>query len=284
MFIKNYSFASFGITALSEKRIADSSGFSPFLCDKVQKTVIIVCFGILPQICGEVIRKEERKKLVASNGFKRLFTFFQSGNGVSDTPCACFEYGNGKSVLYVSGPVNFDDNFIFDAVDALSLLTLSGAGLLHCSFVNYSGRAVLFAGEKQAGKSTSALLWETHAGAKTVNGDRAAIRIESGVPVAYSTPYCGSSNITFNFNLPLAAIALPQKSDFDLSERIGKTEAFLNLFNFFTFNAEDERETGIITDIIAGVCERVPVFSLNCTKSEGQVIALKRAIDEFYEL
>ncbi|MCR5150790.1 MAG: hypothetical protein K6B52_06155 [Clostridiales bacterium] len=284
MFIKNYLFASFGITALSEKRIADSPGFSPFLSDKIQKTAINVQFEILPQICGEVIRKELRKELVAVNGLKRLFTFFQSGSGVSDTPCACFEWGAGKNTLYVSGAVNFDDNFFFDAVDALSLLTLSGAGLLHCSFVNYSGHAVLFAGDKQAGKSTSASLWETYAVAKTVNGDRAAIRIENGIPVAYSTPYCGSSDITFNFSLPLAAIALPQKSAFDLAVKISKTEAFLALFNLFTFNAEDETQTGIITDILAGICESVPVFSLNCTKSEGQVVALKRAIDEFYGL
>lgn len=50
------------------------------------------------------------------------------------------------------------------------------AAILHASFIEYEGQAVLFTGPSGIGKSTQAGLWEQYEDAQILNGDRTILR------------------------------------------------------------------------------------------------------------
>ena len=97
--------------------------------------------------------------------------------------------------------MNYDvlrDVGIFEAIDLPSMLMKKGVGIIHCSFIEHNGKAILFVGDKQVGKSTQAALWNKYENTDTINGDRAAISYDNGIFYANGIPFCGTSKICKN--------------------------------------------------------------------------------------
>lgn len=95
---------------------------------------------------------------------------------------------------------------ILEALGTERLVGAAGGAILHSSFIDVGGEAVLFTAPSGTGKSTQAELWREHRGAVVVNGDRSVLRIVDSVPCASGLPYSGSSGICLNRTLPLRAI------------------------------------------------------------------------------
>lgn len=53
--------------------------------------------------------------------------------------------------------------------------------VIHASYIEFMGRGILFLGPSGTGKSTQARLWNEHAGAPILNGDRALLRQKDGI-------------------------------------------------------------------------------------------------------
>lgn len=150
--------------------------------------------------------------------------------------------------------------------------------VLHCAYVHYKGKAILFSAPSETGKTTQANLWEKHRGADTVNGDRALLSCTDGVWTAQGWPVCGSSEVCHLRALPIHAIVMLRQAPENTVRRLHPAQAFAQLYSQITANrwnqADHLRTIGLIEQLVG----QVPVFELGCTISEQAVECLEQAL------
>lgn len=176
-----------------------------------------------------------------------------------------------------SFPIMMDNRFMWSSLSLAQLLLTQNAFFLHSSFISVNGKAILFSAPCGTGKSTQASLWEKHRKAEIVNGDKAGVLVENGV-YACGVPFCGTSGICKNRNLPLGAIVLLSQSKTNSIRRLNGGEALQGIMQniYLDFIAPNERLkcADLIIDLLSGV----PVFHLSCTPNEEAVITLETTL------
>ena len=167
--------------------------------------------------------------------------------------------------------------FLWPGVSLPQLLVYHRALVFHASYVAHGGRAILFTAPSQTGKSTQATLWETHRGARIINGDKAAVKLETQ-PMVYSMPFCGTSGICENVTLPLGCMVVLSQARENTIRRLGVQEALSmlspNLFADQLIAEEWSKTLLLLLDLVASV----PVYSLACTPDVRAVETLEAAM------
>ena len=169
--------------------------------------------------------------------------------------------------------------------NALTLMDLEatllhfGAVILHASFIRWNGQGVIFSAPSGTGKSTQAELWEQHAAAEILNGDRAALRKLDGVWHAYGLPYAGTSGIYRNESAPLrAVVALRQASENNI-RKLTASEAFRYLYPETMIHRWDPEFEAKASALLLDVLGDVPVYLLSCRPDREAVELLKNEIE-----
>ena len=168
---------------------------------------------------------------------------------------------------------------LLNAIDLPHLLTVHSGFLLHASYIEWQGRAILFTAPSETGKSTQARLWCDHAGAELVNGDRAAVRIIDGEIFACGTPFSGSSPVRRNVRLPLAAIVYLSQAPENTITRLRGVRAFRRVWEGCTVNTWEREDVEKATKTVSEVVSRVPVYHLACTPDQRAVELLKHTME-----
>lgn len=166
---------------------------------------------------------------------------------------------------------------VLGALNAEHLVVRSGGVILHAACIVHEGRAVLFTAPSETGKSTQAELWRRNRGAAIVNGDRIAIRMEEGKPVACGIPFAGSSDYCGNVTAPLGAIVYLGQAARTSIEPLRGFRAFRAVWEGCSVNTWDRQDTELATELVQTVLRTVPVFRLDCTPDESAVTALEEA-------
>ena len=169
---------------------------------------------------------------------------------------------------------------VLGALAAEHLVARAGGVIFHSAYIEWQGKAVLFTAPSGTGKSTQAELWRSLRGANIINGDRSAVRMDDGRPVAAGVPFSGSSQICLNQILPLAAIVYLGQAAQTSIRRLRGYEAFFKVWEGCSVNTWDREDVRLVSDVVQQVVSRVPVFHLMCTPDEAAVIALERALRE----
>ena len=150
-----------------------------------------------------------------------------------------------------------------------------GGFFLHASVVLWKGKALLFTGPKQVGKSTQAELWENCAGAEVINGDRALLRKKDGVWWVYGSPYCGTSKICHNQGAPLGAVVLLSKSlENSVKEAVGM-ESVIAFLEGASFKTTDKKQVELVSLLISEVIRETSIYKMECTPTEDAVRMLE---------
>lgn len=166
---------------------------------------------------------------------------------------------------------------ILEASGIFDLLAEHEMLVLHSSYiVTKDGEGILFSGPSGIGKSTQAELWQKYASADTVNGDRALVRVNDGT--VHGFMYSGTSGISKNVSAPIKAIILPTQSQFNKVCRPRPNEAFVRVLNQCSYYQWSSDSSKRMTDLVARLVNRVPIYSLECTKDEGAVRTLESAL------
>ena len=165
------------------------------------------------------------------------------------------------------------------ALDLPHILAAHNAFLLHASFIDHEGGAILFTAPSETGKSTQAQLWCEHAGAELINGDRAAVRIAEGTVMACGAPYSGSSPVRRNAKLPLRAIVVLGQAPENKIARLRGVRAFRAVLEGCTVNVWDRSDVELVTRTLTEVITRVPVYHLACTPDVRAVELLKQTME-----
>lgn len=135
------------------------------------------------------------------------------------------------------------------------------AFLLHSSLVRIQGRAVLFSGPSNAGKSTFAKLWQTHLGAEVLNGDRTVVRKSENGFTGSGSIWSGTSGIYHSGQAPIAGIFLLEKAQENRVERLG-FQAFAPLFSQTILNSWDPDYMNRIAQLYSELLEQIPIYRL----------------------
>lgn len=151
--------------------------------------------------------------------------------------------------------------------------------MLHASFIEYEGRAILFTAPSETGKSTQAQLWCDHQAAELVNGDRAGVRVTDGTVCAWGVPFSGSSKVRRNVRLPLAAIVYLSQAPENTVTKLSGFRAFRYVWEGITLNTWDRDDVDLATETLSAVLNRVPVYHLACTPDVRAVELLKQTLE-----
>lgn len=200
------------------------------------------------------------------------------------TPCACTRIYD-TDPLHVTGWIYPETAHYFQTLDDLldaanleHMLTALGAVSLHSSFITHNGQAILFSAPSGTGKSTQAALWEQHAGAEQINGDRSVIRCVDGVWTAFGFPFAGSSGIYKNKSAPIRAIVVLRQAPENAIARLGASEAFRLLYSETAIQRWNTQGHAAAVDLLIRLSAAVPVYRLGCTPDERAVNLLQKTL------
>ncbi|MBO5322838.1 MAG: hypothetical protein J6A88_01890 [Oscillospiraceae bacterium] len=169
---------------------------------------------------------------------------------------------------------------VLECISMEHLLARVNGVILHCSYIDCGGRAILFTAPSETGKSTQAELWKQYRGAEIINGDRAAVRLEGDALVAEGIPFAGSSQYCSNRSLPLAAVVyLAQAKETSIRSLRGY-EAFSRIWEGVSVNTWDREDVQRASSLVERVVRQVPVYLLSCTPDESAVVALEQMLKE----
>lgn len=176
-----------------------------------------------------------------------------------------------------SFPVMMDSRYMWSSVSLAQLMLAKNAFFIHSSYIDVGGNAVLFSAACGVGKSTQAALWKKHRNAQVINGDKAGILVEDGV-YACGVPFCGTSGICKNKNLPLGAIVLLYQSPENSIRRLTGLEALQGVLQNIYLDLLAPNEQKTIVDLLIELLKTVPVYSLGCTPDEKAVVTLENEL------
>ena len=183
-------------------------------------------------------------------------------------------------VLRKEVPDRIKPRLVLNTLEAEHHIVQHGGLLLHSSFIRVEDKAILFTAPSGTGKSTQAELWRKCRGAEVINGDRTAVvPTEEGV-MAYGIPYCGTSGISKNAKLPVAAIVCLSQAPENRIEALRGLKAFRNLWAGCSVNVWDKEDVARCTDTVMETIRQVPVLHLGCTPDESAVQTLEKYLRE----
>lgn len=160
---------------------------------------------------------------------------------------------------------------IFSLVGIEEMVANSNGCVLHSSFIEKDGGAILFTGPCSIGKSTQANLWKENADAVVINGDKTFIFEKDGVFYASGSPFSGSSKDCLNKVLPLKAIIGLEQAEQNTAERLVSAEAFYKLYKNCYPVLYSRDATAALIDFVERLSQNVPVFDYSCRADESAV-------------
>lgn len=172
---------------------------------------------------------------------------------------------------------NLRTQLLLEGVDLFDILAERGMLVLHSSYVlRAEGDAILFSGASGIGKSTQAELWREFAAARVINGDRSLVDVDRGM--AHGIFYSGTSGICENHSAPIRAIVLPEQRAENRVFVPAHREAFMRLLNQCSYYPWDAESAALMTELVARLVGRVPIYRLDCRKDEGAVRTLENEL------
>lgn len=279
MITKKYKIGNFTVEVNSQETYVNTDPFNLFLHNGEQTDYkVTVAFSSDIQhksedsCCSFADRVCEDK-----NGVLRCF--YKSHDN-DDEYYAC-RIVNGKNTDIIIGERYRDllrADVIFSLIGIEEIAVGSNGCVLHSSFVEKDGGAILFTGPCSIGKSTQANLWKEYADAVVVNGDKTYVFEKDGVFYASGLPFSGSSKDCLNKVLPLKAVISLRQADSNNAERLASTEAFYRIYkNCYPVHCSREL-TGMLFDFVQRLSQSVPVYEYACLADESAVRYLERKL------
>lgn len=233
---------------------------------------------VLPQPEGRILaRRPDLVVYQTPGGEGRLI-----GRKGQNTYYACCREISGEEteVLIAAQEIgNLQYDPVFTSLFALERRMIQKHSLiLHCAYMVYQGKAILFSAPSETGKSTQAALWKKYRGSYTVNGDRALLRKIDGRWNACGWPVCGSSEICHPGDTPIYAIVMLRQGKINAVERLSALQAFTQLYAQITINQWNREFVQSAMEAMEDLIGNVPVWQLTCDISEDAVCCLEKAL------
>ena len=277
---KLFRIADFCFRVISDLPYAAPDHFQQFAIEtgKQEYTYHIQEAQALPGLEGKrIARRPDMEVIREGTKESRLI-------GIKGTPgyYACYqEVSACEANIWVTGQMRglMPSDTVYTSLFALERRMIGYGGLiLHCAYIKYRGKGILFSGPSGIGKSTQAALWEQYRNSAVINGDRALLRRENGRWLACGWPVCGSSGICHREDVPIHAIVMLRQDDSNSTIRLSPAEAFGQLYPQITVNQWNPAFVQMALDGINNLIQQVPVWRLDCNMTEDAVQCLESAL------
>lgn len=229
----------------------------------------------LPLPGSEVSSVWETKIYQSEKGWLHIFPNLGDGNGCQ---VACLFCPEGPHTIYYPASRWEEYSRVWNNAHLIcgeQLLLRHDAFLLHSSVVLYQGKAVLFFGPSNAGKSTQAQLWHQHLGAKVVNGDRTVVRKTEDGFTGGGSIWSGTSGIYHPDYAPIAGIFLVEHGSENRVEPLGY-RAFKPLLAQTLVNSWNVGFMNRVTELLSELMDQVPIYRLSC-RPDKEAVELAKA-------
>ena len=274
-----YSFAGVTIALQFQQKVlfSESRTLAPFrVAEKEDAQVFWVKeVDALPEPRGALLA--EYSDMMVYGSKTETLRYVESSDGRWENAWCLMEQTQDGAMIHLRkkhGTDKIASKSVFNAVGVEHLVVNAGGVILHASYVNWDGRAILFTAPSGTGKSTQAALWHEQMGAEIINGDRAVFRMEDNTAVACGIPFAGSSGICKNKTLPLAAIVYLSQAPETTLKRLGGFSAFRRIWEGCSINTWEKTDVSRASAVIQSVLQSVPVYALACTPDETAVSIL----------
>lgn len=136
---------------------------------------------------------------------------------------------------------------------------------LHSSCVVLDGRAYLFSAHPGTGKSTHTQQWLERFGKRAyiLNDDKPALCLENGEWFAYGTPWSGKNDISVNARVPVAGIAMLERSECNSIEQFFGAEALAKILPQVVRPRGQEYRV-LLLEMMDKLLSMVPVWKFEC--------------------
>lgn len=137
--------------------------------------------------------------------------------------------------------------------------------MLHSSAVVVDGKAYLFTADSGTGKSTHTGLWLERFGERAyiLNDDKPALRLEEDGWYAYGTPWSGKNDISVDARVPVAGIAVLERSAENSIEPFGGVPAIHEILKQVN-RPRDTKSRELLLELMDKLITQVPVWKLRC--------------------
>ena len=224
--------------------------FEQFVCDFSEDKGIYLFRMALPEnehpLLMEIHREDEGFRAVSNLGAGQK----AKGTGKSSFAFRPLPFAPFRFALWVAL-----------GVAALHRQTVAA----HASAVMYGGKSVLFLGESGTGKSTHTQLWLRHIpDTELLNDDSPFLNVSDDINV-YGSPWSGKTPCYKALKTPLAALVRLRQAPFNQIKRLNTLEAIgAVLPSFPAIFAYDKTLSGYMHDILSGILQQAPVYTLDC--------------------
>lgn len=164
-------------------------------------------------------------------------------------------------------------------LDELLMINLLGRGRgieVHgCGVIDRDGRAYVFAGQSEAGKTTIARLWHA-AGATILSDDRVILRARDGQVWVYGTPWHGEGEFAAPARAPLSRLLFLRQGPMNAAAPAEGAAAAARLFGCCFPPFHDPAGLHFTLELLTTILDRVPCFELTFLP-DSRVIEFVRA-------
>ena len=138
---------------------------------------------------------------------------------------------------------------------------------LHSSAILLDGKAYLFSADSGVGKSTHTEKWCRLFGAKYLNDDKPALRLENGVWMAYGTPWSGKHDLSSPECAPIGGIAFVERGSQNAIEPMNMKEAVTRIMPQTMWKLSKEKMMAQLT-LTDHLLKNVPIWKLTCLNND----------------
>ena len=284
MKIKKYKIGNFTVAVTSQAFFEEALPFSLFAydCDRTDYNIFIEFSSELPEKIQKPCYSSKEKDCDYNNG---VFHCFYKSKDTEAEYYAC-RIADGKNITLTINNMYRDmlrEDVIFSLIGIEEIAVRENGCVLHSSFIEKDGSAILFTGPCSIGKSTQANLWKKHADATVINGDKTYIFEKDGCFFASGLPFSGSSKDCLNKILPIKAIINLGQADFNSLKRIASTDAFYNVYKNCYPVPYSRELIGALFDFVQILSQNVPTYNFDCLADESAVRCLEREICQIFQ-
>lgn len=267
----------------SENELVEHETCANFLVPELPENAIDVelcAVDSLKEPCGKLIHQSSQRLIYREeNGLEHRVNLW--GNqllGISH------EQGENSLMAEIPAPKDMEIPLNTSILEFLNLekhLLKHEALVLHSSFIEYEGKAILFTAPSGTGKSTQANLWKKYEGTEIINGDRSIVhRTAPGVFQMHGLPFCGSSQIHVNKEMPLGAIVFIEQHPTNIVEPMSPAHAFGKLYREMSINSWNREAVEKGMQVIENLVASIPMVHLKCNMEQDAVNTLKNYLHE----
>ncbi|MEM7393419.1 MAG: hypothetical protein AAF492_13830 [Verrucomicrobiota bacterium] len=182
---------------------------------------------------------------------------------------------NGRNGARAEYPLNYP----YDQAILMNRLSWLSAGVVHACGVEIDGRAWLFCGRSDVGKTTMGRRWRRHGGT-LLNDDRMVLRLMGGEVFAAPSPWPGEERTVINRMLPLGGIFHLRQGDWNRIEDLSVPEALARLVATSVAPFWFAEGMGRLLDTWAAVVERVPAYVLTSCPDDRVIQTIRDVLKE----